>query len=69
LQQVGGFLRVLRYQKNKTDHHDITEILLKMVLNTTILTLILLQLIYLKITVNHEIKNRKYHTVGTDPKI
>ena len=29
LQQVGGFLRVLRFLHNKTDRHDITEILLK----------------------------------------
>ena len=31
LRQVGDFLRVL---PNKTDHHDITEILLKVALNT-----------------------------------
>ena len=31
LRQVGGFLRVLRFSStNKTDRHDITEILLKM---------------------------------------
>ena len=35
LWQVGGFLRVLRFPlPNKTDHHDITEILLKVALNT-----------------------------------
>jgi len=37
LQQVGGFLRVLRFppsRKTVTDCHDITEILLKVVLNT-----------------------------------
>jgi hypothetical protein len=33
LQQVGGFIRVLQYT-NKTDRHDITEILLKVALNT-----------------------------------
>ena len=40
LRQVGGFLRVLRFPpSNKTDHHDITEILLKVALNTITLTL------------------------------
>ena len=35
LRQVGGFLRVLRFSStNKTDRHDITEILLKMAWNT-----------------------------------
>jgi hypothetical protein len=35
LQQVGGFLRVLEISfTNKTDHHNITEILLKVALNT-----------------------------------
>jgi len=35
LGQVGGFLRVLPgFPTNKTDRHDITEILLKMALNT-----------------------------------
>jgi hypothetical protein len=36
LQQVSGFLRVLSPVSsiNKTDHHDITEILLKVALNT-----------------------------------
>ena len=35
LQQAGGFLRVLRFSPiNKTDCHYITEILLKVVLNT-----------------------------------
>jgi hypothetical protein len=35
LRQVGGFLQVFRFPStNKTDHHDITEILLKVVLNT-----------------------------------
>ena len=32
LRQVGGFLRFS--STNKTDHHDITEILMKVVLNT-----------------------------------
>jgi hypothetical protein len=40
LWQVGGFLRVL----NKTDHHDVTEILLKMALNT--ITLIIFHFIH-----------------------
>jgi hypothetical protein len=32
---VGGFLQVLRFPPtNKTHHHDITEILLKVALNT-----------------------------------
>jgi hypothetical protein len=35
LRQVRGFLRVLRFPlPNKTVHHDITEILLKVALNT-----------------------------------
>jgi hypothetical protein len=39
LWQVGGFLRVLRVSStNKTDRHDITEILLKVALNTITLT-------------------------------
>ena len=39
---VSGFLRVLWFPPPiKTDHHDITEILLKVALNTIILTLIL----------------------------
>ena len=40
LRQVGGFLRVLWFPPpNKTDCHDITEILLKVVLNAIALTL------------------------------
>ena len=36
LEQVGGFLRVKRVSPtNKTNCHDITEILLKVALNTT----------------------------------
>jgi hypothetical protein len=35
LRQVGGFIRVLRFlATNKTDGHDVTEILLKVALNT-----------------------------------
>jgi len=35
LLQVGGFLRILRFPPpKKTDRHDITEILLKVALNT-----------------------------------
>ena len=35
MRQVGGFLRVLRFlSTNKTDHHDVTEILLKVALST-----------------------------------
>jgi hypothetical protein len=35
LQQVGGFLRVIQFPPpNKTDLHDITEILLNVSLNT-----------------------------------
>jgi len=37
LRQVGGFLRVS--STNKTDHRDMTEILLKVALNTITLTL------------------------------
>ena len=41
LRQVGGFLRVLWVSStNKTDIHDITEILLKVALNTIPLTYI-----------------------------
>jgi hypothetical protein len=41
LRQVGGYLRVLRFPPptNKTDRHDITEILLKVELNIITLTL------------------------------
>ena len=35
LWQVGGFLRVLQFSTNKTDLHDIAEILLKVALNIT----------------------------------
>ena len=42
LRQVGGFLRVLRFpQQKKIDRHEIAEILLKVTLNTIILTLTL----------------------------
>jgi hypothetical protein len=34
LRQVGGFLRVLRFPPKKTDHQYITEILLKVTINT-----------------------------------
>ena len=38
--QVSGFLRVLRFPRaNKTDRHDVTEILLKVALDTITLTL------------------------------
>jgi hypothetical protein len=36
--QICGFLRVLRFPPIKTDRHDITEILLKVALNTITLT-------------------------------
>ena len=37
--QVSGFLRVLRFPRaNKTVRHDVTEILLKVALDTIILT-------------------------------
>jgi hypothetical protein len=43
LRQVCAFLRVLRFHStNKTDRHDIAEILLKVALNTITLTLTLL---------------------------
>ena len=42
LRQVVGFLRVLRFPlKYKTDHHDMTEIVLKVALNIITLTLTL----------------------------
>ena len=44
LRQVGGFLRVLQFPSpNKTDRYDITDILLKVALNTIALTLSLIQ--------------------------
>jgi len=40
LRQVGGFLWVLQFSRPVTTyHHDIAEILLKVALNTTTLTL------------------------------
>ena len=39
LRQVGGFLKVLLFPPPITHHHDVTEILLKVVLNTITLTL------------------------------
>jgi hypothetical protein len=39
LRQVGGFLWVLVSSTDKTDRHDITEILLKAALNTITITL------------------------------
>ena len=40
LRQMGGFLQALLFPPpNKTDNHDITEILLKVALNTIILIL------------------------------
>jgi len=39
LRQVGGFLDTQASSNNNTDCHDITEILLKVVLNTIMLTL------------------------------
>jgi hypothetical protein len=49
LRQVGGFLRVLRSLTvtNKTDRHEITEILLKLALNFITLTLGLCIFIFL----------------------
>jgi hypothetical protein len=35
LRQLGGFLQVLLFPPNKTDRHDISEILLKVALNTS----------------------------------
>jgi hypothetical protein len=34
LQQIEGFLKVLQFSPNKTDRHNIADILLKVVLNT-----------------------------------
>jgi hypothetical protein len=52
LQQVSGFLQVLQFPSPiKTDCHDITEILLKVVLNIITLT-VLLSYIYLN-SINH----------------
>jgi hypothetical protein len=44
LQQVSGFLWALVSSTNKTDHHNITEILLKVALNT--ITLIAHNILY-----------------------
>jgi hypothetical protein len=44
MRQVGGFLRVFRFTStSKTDRHDITEILLKVALNTLTITHTLIQ--------------------------
>ena len=40
LRQVGDFHRKLVYLTNKTDRHDLTEILVKVALNIITLTLI-----------------------------
>ena len=42
LLKVGGFLQVFWFPPNKTDYHDITKILLKVALNATTLTLLIL---------------------------
>ena len=48
LRQVGGFLRsTLLFSTNKTDRHDITEILLKVALNTIAPSLCVLILFWL----------------------
>jgi hypothetical protein len=53
LRQVGGFLRVLRFPPPiKTDCHDITEMLLKVALNTTIITLTLLYQVLVPVVIN-----------------
>ena len=40
MRKIGGFLRVLQFPPPITDHYDTTEILLKVALNTIILTLL-----------------------------
>ena len=51
--QVGDFLRVLRFPPPiKTDCHDITEMLLKVALNTTIITLTLLYQVLVPVVIN-----------------
>ena len=48
LRQVDGFLWVLRFlSTNKTDYHDITEILLKVALNTITILLSIIHLIWI----------------------
>jgi hypothetical protein len=62
LLKVGGFLRVSRFPPpNKTDCHDITEILLKVVLNT------INQPTIQNMTEFHEIhdKNKNIMTIST----
>jgi hypothetical protein len=62
LLKVGGFLRVFRFPPpNKTDCHDITEILLKVVLNT------INQPTIQNMTEFHEIhdKNKNIMTIST----
>ena len=48
LQQVCGFLRVFWSSNNKTDRHNITEILLKVTLNNITLTSILKLIVTIK---------------------
>ena len=51
--QVDDFLRVLRFPPPiKTDCHDITEMLLKVALNTTIITLTLLYQVLVPVVIN-----------------
>ena len=45
LRQVGSFLRVSVFFTNKTDYHDITDILMKVALNTIKQTSILREIV------------------------
>ena len=53
LQQVGGFPKVLKVSTNKSDLHDITEILLKVALIITLTITLERKLSSLFNTINH----------------
>ena len=60
----------LAFSTNKTDHHNITDILLKVALNTVSLSLTEIEIFHWLIfwLCVWSLKNKKYHIVGTVPK-
>jgi hypothetical protein len=62
LRQVDGFLRVFRFP-NKTDRHNINEILLKVALNTTTLTPCYQQDIYCTYRLQYVCRRRSLYTL------